>query len=78
MAEPCMSSQGEFKIKPSSRSALRAAHSAAISPPVEWPISSSSIMVGRDQVGSRVKLDGVIVEVGDEAPELPAARMLRP
>ena len=35
MAEPCMSSHGEFEIMPSSRSALRAAHRAAIKPPVE-------------------------------------------
>ena len=28
-------------------------------------------MINSDQVGSRVKLDGVIVKVGNEAPELP-------
>ncbi len=34
-------------------------------------------MINSNQVGSRIKLNGVIVKIGDEAPELPG-RMLRP
>ena len=35
IAKPCKSSHGELRIKPSRRSAFRAAHRAAIKPPVE-------------------------------------------
>ena len=56
MAEPCRSSHGELRIRPSRRSALRAAHECGDQATRGVAHQQQPIMVGRDQVGRRVKL----------------------
>ena len=73
-AEPCRSSQGELSTRAEIRSEFWDAHKAAIRPPVEWPISTQLVVIGGDQLDGGVQFQRIVVEIGDEAPQVPTAQ----